>query len=199
MGFEPVAAPLISVAAIEQGEPDLTDVAALAFTSVNGVTAFAALTAARDRPVFAVGDATAAAARQAGFLEVASADGALADLARLLETSGINGVVLAPTAREPAGDLAALAPSVRVRTLAVYAAMETGVDAPAEVDAVLLHSPRAARALAALWPAMAGRPKVFCLSDAVAEPMRLLAPAVVAAQPREADLLEALGNPAPHV
>ena len=101
--------------------------------------------------------------------------------------------------RSPAGDLAALAPSVRVRALAVYAATETGAGAPPEIDAILLHSPRAARALAALWPRMAWRPRVICLSEAVAEPMRGLTPAVVAAQPRETDLLEALGNPAPRV
>jgi uroporphyrinogen-III synthase len=194
-----VVAPLISVAAIDQAEPDLSDVAALAFTSVNGATAFAALTARRELPVFAVGDATAAAAREAGFVQVVSADGALADLARLLEARGIAGVILAPMAREPAGDLAGMAPSLRVRPLAVYAASETGAEAPAEVDAVLLHSPRGARALAALWPTMAGRPRVFCLSEAVADPMRPLVSPVVAAQPRETDLLEALGNPAPRV
>lgn len=184
---------------IEQPEPDLSDVSALAFTSVNGVTAFAGLTRERDRPVFTVGEATAAAARHAGFGTVRSADGALADLARLLETSGVEGAVLAPVAREPAGNLAEMAPTVRVRPLAVYVASETGTAAPEEVDAVLLHSARSARALAGLWLRMTARPTVFALSDAVAEPMRSLTSPVVAAQPREADLLEALGNPAPRV
>lgn len=194
-----MVAPLIAVSPIVQPEPNLSDVAALAFTSVNGVAAFAALTAERDLPVFTVGDGTAAAARRFGFVEVRSADGALGDLARLLETNGIEGVVLAAVAREPAGDLAGLVPTVRVRPLAVYAASETGAAAPEDVDAVLLHSARSARALARLWRGMAARPAVFALSEAVAGPMRPLVSPVVAAQPREADLLEALGNPAPRV
>lgn len=198
-GFEPVVAPLIVITPIGQPEPDLSDVAAFAFTSVNGVTAFAALTRERDRPVFTVGEATAAAARDAGFETVRSADGALADLARLLETSGIKGVVLAPVAREPAGDLTDMTPAVRIRPLAVYAASETGATAPAEIDAVLLHSARSARALAGLWRDMSARPTVLAMSEAVAAPMRPLVSPVIAAQPREADLLEALGNPPPRV
>lgn len=187
------------ITSIEQPEPDLSDVAALVFTSVNGVTAFAGLTQERGRPVFTVGEATAAAARHAGFAAVRSADGALADLARLLVTSRIDGVVLAPVASEPAGDLAGMLPAVRIRPLAVYAASETDAPPPTRMDAVLLHSARSARALARLWRAMDARPGVFALSDAVAEPMRSLTSPVVAAQPREADLLEALGNPAPRV
>lgn len=198
-GFEPVVAPLIAITPIPQPAPDLSDVAALAFTSVNGVMAFAALTDTRDRRVFTVGDATAEAARQAGFQDVQSADGALPDLARLIETSRTDGDILLLTAREPSGDLAALTPNARVRMLAVYAASETGEAAPETVDAALLHSARAARALARLWPGLKTTLPVVALSDQVAAPMRGLTSPVVAAQPREADLLEALGNLPPPV
>ena len=64
LGFEPVVAPLLTIRTLTP-VIDLSGVAALAFTSVNGVTAFAALNADRDKPVFAVGDATAEAAREA--------------------------------------------------------------------------------------------------------------------------------------
>ena len=63
--------------------PFATD--ALLFTSANGVRALAALTPRRDLPALCVGPATAAAARQAGFVNCFEAAGdarALADLAR---------------------------------------------------------------------------------------------------------------------
>ena len=64
--------------------PFLDGVQALLFTSANGVRAFAAASERRDFRVFAVGNATAAAARAAGFAEVTSAGGAVDDLAKLV-------------------------------------------------------------------------------------------------------------------
>lgn len=190
--------PLLEIRPLPQPPPDLSDVAALAFTSVNGVAAFAALSPARDRPVFTVGDATAAAAWEAGFAGVRSADGALPDLARLIDASGV-GPILVPGAREPAGDLSALVRRVQVRPLAVYAAIETEASPPSRIDAVLLHSARAARALAKMWPTLDRSPLVVALAEAVAEPIRPLTTLRVAARPTEPALLEALGNPPPRV
>ncbi len=199
LGFEAVVAPLLKIRPIPRVAPDPDGFAALAFTSVNGVGAFAVLTPRRDRPVFAVGDATAAAARAAGFTDVRSAGGALGDLARLLVESGIAGRVLAPGAREPAGDLAGLLSGVvEVETLPVYEALETGAAAPEAFDAVLIHSPRAGRALAGLGPE-AGRGRLAAaISRAAADalPPDGFAELRVAAAPTEDALLEALGNPA---
>src|SRR5690606_4212312 len=55
LGLEPVIAPLLAIRPLEQPEPDLGGVDVLAFTSPNGVAAFCALTARRDRPVMTVG------------------------------------------------------------------------------------------------------------------------------------------------
>lgn len=201
LGFEPVVAPVLVIRPLPQAAPDLTGIAALAFTSPNGVDAFAALDAARELPVFAVGEATAAAARAAGFGVVRSAGGDLSDLARLLAAEGpAAGVVLAPGAREPAGDLADLPTGgCEVRRLAVYEAIETGAVATPAFDAVLVHSPRAARAVAAM-DAVRGR-RVVVISVAAARPFgpRTGADLKVAEAPTEAALLEALGNPAPAV
>ena len=71
---EPVVAPVLEVRP-SLDAPALEGVGALAFTSRNGVRAFVALTPERDLQVFTVGDATAAAAREAGFTDVASASG----------------------------------------------------------------------------------------------------------------------------
>jgi uroporphyrinogen-III synthase len=198
LGFAPVVAPVLEIRPVAAPEPDLRGIGALAFTSPNGVEAFARLTPRRDQPVFAVGDVTAAAARAAGWDDVVSASGAIGDLERLLADRAA-GPVLAPGAREPAGDLAGrLAGRIEVRRLPVYEAVETAAPAPTDWDVVLVHSPRAARAIvAALGAAGAGGRAAVAISARAAAP---LAPCGfdrldVAAAPAEAAMLEALGNP----
>jgi uroporphyrinogen-III synthase len=180
MGLEPRVDPLLEVRDLSP-EVDLDGVAALAFTSVNGVAAFARLHGDRDRPVFAVGDRTARAAREAGFTAVASADGDVEALAALIlqEAARLDGAVLHPSALEPAGDLVSLlaATGVGARRLAVYETVDrdpspatlAGLD---DLEAVLLHSPRAARVLTS-WLAErpARRLRALCLSPSVARPL----------------------------
>ncbi len=192
---------MLAIRPIPQAPPDLGGVAALAFTSRNGVAAFAALSPDRSRPVFAVGDATAEAARAAGFDRVRSANGDLDRLAALLIAEGPPaGPLLVPGAREPAGDLPALLRGRReARALPVYEAVETGAAAPGRFDAVLVHSARAGRALEALGP-FAGEAAV-ALSAAAAEPLgeRSGLEIRLAATPDETALFAALGNPERHV
>ena len=147
--------------------------------------------------MFTVGDATAAAARAAGFGRVHSAHGDLDRLTALLLAEGPGaGPLLVPGAREPAGDLPALLRGrVEARALPVYEAVETGAEPPGAFEAVLIHSARAGHALAALGP-FAGQTAVT-LSAAAAAPLgdgsgleiRL------AETPDETALLAALGNP----
>ncbi len=202
LGFTPVVDPLLEVASIA-ASIDLTGVAALAFTSANGVEAFARLSRERTAPVFAVGRATASAAREAGFAGISSADGDVEDLARLI-VEAAPGPVLWAGAREPAGDLVATLKEAGLdaRGVAVY---ETLQRAPSEATlalldgplTVLLHSPRAARGLADFLrrrPAPALR--ALCLSEAVAGPLEaLMPPGSVARAPRpdETALLSLLG------
>ena len=205
LGFQPLVAPLLTIRPLSEAlktAPDFATVAALAFTSPNGVAAFAALTPAlRDRPVFAVGDATAEAAREAGFADARSAAGDIHALARLIAATPLDGLILAPGAREPAGDLPALLPDHDIRRLPVYTAEETGVAAPADFDAVLVHSPRAARALAALLaaalPPEAAAPRLaVCISAAAAAPLQGLSFTEIrtADAPDETSILTALGK-----
>jgi uroporphyrinogen-III synthase len=203
LGFDPVVAPLLAIQPLAPPRPDLEGVAALAFTSANGVAAFAELTGVPPLPVFTVGDATAEAARALGFADVRSAGGAVEDLARLLVRTGpTGGIILAPGAREPAGDLAALVGGdKRVRRLAVYDVVGTDRATSAAFDAVLIHSPRAARALAERrGPVAAGR-LAATISPAAAAPLSGLGfrEVRVAAAPTEAALLRTLGNPVPAV
>ncbi|MFC5344827.1 uroporphyrinogen-III synthase [Brevundimonas staleyi] len=198
LGFTPVVAPLLEVRPLDV-RPDLTGIQALAFTSRNGVRAFADRSADRALPVFAVGDATAAAAREAGFTDVRSADGDLPALAALIRAEGVGRAILHPAAAEPAGDLAALVgDAARITTVAVYEAVETDTSAPDAWDAVLIYSPRAARALAArLAPGAVGDRIAIAISLAAAEPLTALgfAEIRIAEAPTEDRLLAALGKP----
>lgn len=191
LGFTPIVDPLLEVASLETAV-DLSGAAALAFTSANGVQAFARLSAERSLPVFAVGRATARAAAEAGFARVASADGDVEDLARLIADAKA-GPVLWAGARDPAADLVALLGGLGVvaRGAVVYETVdrEPSPETLARLDApltALLHSPRAARRLAAILrrrPAAALR--ALCLSEAVAAPLRSLGePGSVACAPR---------------
>jgi uroporphyrinogen-III synthase len=198
MGLEPVVAPVLAIEPLTPALPDLDAFTALAFTSINGVVAFTALTARREQPVFAVGDATAQAAREAGFVDVRSASGDLHALAGLIAAEIRDAALLVPQAQTPAGDFqAALADAgarrVSVQSLAVYRARQTTASAPAPVDAILIHSPRAAQVLTTLAPQPLSDTLIACISSAAAAPLVALGlkPAV-AKTPDEAALLAIL-------
>lgn len=198
LGHTPAIAPLLEVRPVEV-RPDLAGIGALAFTSANGVRAFARQSSQRALPVYAVGSATAAAARRAGFARVISADGDVAALTALIaaDPGRPEGAILHPGAREPAGDLAGAlaAAGVPARSAIVYETVANPARPPPGAQAVLLHSPRAARILAeGLSVAGAPAPAALCLSPAVAAPLSKapLARILVAAAPSEDALLALL-------
>jgi uroporphyrinogen-III synthase len=201
LGIEPIVAPLLEVRAIADADLDLGGVSALAFTSANAVAAFAARSPERRLRVFAVGDATAAAARAQRFESVLSAQGDVAALASALAARRreLSGVILYPAAAEPSQDLAGVLGEVglQVRQTAVY---ETVAVAPpewlserlAQIDGVLLHSAKAARALAQFVKAHPAPELIaYCLSRQIARGLGRagLAQVVSAAQPNETALL----------
>jgi uroporphyrinogen-III synthase len=165
-GIEPVPAPMLRI------EPELEGVARLAgmlagvqavlFTSANGVRAFVRASARFELPVFCVGEATAAAARIAGFRTVASADGDVADLAALVgaRLAPGNGALLHASSLDTAGDLAGdlARQGFTVRPIALYRAIAAETlppDADAalrrgEIALALFFSPRTARSFVRL-------------------------------------------------
>ena len=209
LGHDALIAPLLAVRALEDVQVDLHGVAALAFTSANGIAAFVDRSPERSLPVFAVGAATADIARKAGFGTVSSADGDVETLALLIAARGpYPGVVFHLAPAEGAGDLAGVLRGVGIpaRRLVVYRSVDRPPD-PAtaalipDLTAVLLHSPRAGRGLAA-WLASHPAPNLIalCLSTKVAAPLSdlTLAAVRVAVAPTEAALLallDAPGNP----
>jgi uroporphyrinogen-III synthase len=160
---------------------DLTGVAALAFTSANGVAAFAEASPNRSLRVFAVGAATAAAAKAVGFTGVMSTDGDVSVLAAGIagRRAELKGQVLHPGAAEPAQDLVSLLAELGVaaRAEALYETVARKPD-PAtleildSLDAVLVQSPKAARGLELLLrrnpaPGLTA----LCVSPAAAKPL----------------------------
>lgn len=209
LGLEPLIAPLLAVRPLAFSLGDLSDIAALAFTSAQAPALFIeglgpSAPSLLSRPVFAVGNATAQAARAAGFSAVTSAEGDVAALARLIgaQSPSPAGAVLHPSAVQAAGDLAGdlAALGIRARTLAVY---ETGEVDPwpqiaphlPALEAVLVHSPRAGRALFAF---LARHPapnlRVFALSEAAGAPLKGVnrAGQAIAPFPNDASLLSLL-------
>lgn len=94
MGHEPVVQPLIETRLVPVASDALVDAGALAFTSQSAIDAAVSqglVPALTDLPVFAVGDATADAARRAGFQRVQSAAGSVSDLATLILASPPSG------------------------------------------------------------------------------------------------------------
>ncbi len=107
-GLDPVIAPVMRID-IHKAAIGLAGIAALAFTSANGVRAFAANEARRDLPVFAVGAVTAAAAKAAGFRDVRAAGGDVDTLADHIasESAKLEGRLLHLAGEDRAGDLVA--------------------------------------------------------------------------------------------
>jgi len=181
LGHTPIVAPLLDVRELGEGPPDLGGVAALAFTSANAVRAFARRTPDRSLRVFAVGAATARAAREAGFRRVLSSDGDVAALARGIAARRreLKGVILHPGAAEPAGDLEGelSAAGLEARRLDLY---ETAPSVLSDADmaatsaarTALVHSPKAGRILA---QHLKDRPNpdltVLAISRAALEPL----------------------------
>lgn len=217
LGHEPVLAPLLLMR-VEQVAPVApAGFDAVAFTSAAAAEALSRQpwrTALLGLPSFAVGEATAQAARRLGFAHVVAAGGDAQALAERIaaDLPGRGGRLLHLCGTHRAGDLAALlAPagiSVERRVLyrmeAVRALPATLAAAVREgrVDCVLLYSPRTAATYVELVArASADSLRVLphlALSRAVAAPLAAagFADVRVAAKPTEDALLAALAAPA---
>jgi uroporphyrinogen-III synthase len=205
LGYTPIVEPLFAIEAIPAELPPFD---ALAFTSLNGVRAFARLDARRDVPVFCVGSRTAEEAREAGFMHVMSADGDVAALAALIDARlPVQARLLHTGNEESRGDLAATLTArgrqaVFVPTFRAAAVTRPGSALAAHLagepafEAVMVHSPRAAVILAQFAAKFPNRARldVAAISPAAAQPLLHLARRIeTATQPNEPALLNSLG------
>lgn len=120
----------------------------LIVTSTNGLAAYCAQQSARHQTVWAVGDATATAAREAGFATVHSAGGDASDLIALLKTSGPKRRYLYLRPETVARDMTEalngfdVTPALYYRT--VPRVPEAALQSLDALSHILMHSPRAA-------------------------------------------------------
>lgn len=214
-GVDALLAPMLTIRAAPDAARLLAErlagAQAVLFTSANGVRAFAAASPRRELPVLAVGDASAAAARMAGFRTVASAGGDVADLVELVTAhlSPQGGALLHAAGATLAGDLAGAlaAHGFTVHRATLYEAIPAAALAPevaaamrrGEADLALFFSPRTAttfvRLAAAAGVGTACRAIVaVALSPAVAAALAALSWRAVriASRPGQDDLLAAL-------
>jgi len=209
LGYAPIIEPLFT---LETLRPDLPRFDALAFTSANGVRAFANQSTRRDAPVYCVGQRTGDAARDVGFSAVASAGGDVAALARLIEMRLSPGATLLHAGNEESrGDLVGALTTAGLKAVfcALYRAAPSVAPGPALAaylagqpgfDVVLIHSPRAAAILAGFLAA-ADPPAalaIAAISPAAGSELRPHAARIeIAAAPDENSLLAALERLAP--
>jgi uroporphyrinogen-III synthase len=158
-GHEALVAPLSEIRFLDCEITDLTGVQALLATSSNGVRAFARCCHRRDIPIFTVGDATAATARAAGFVQVMSAAGdaltLIASVRKAVETGAGTLLHIAGRNSTPAFGEKIAEAGFDLRVCELYETVyrtqlpEEIVDAlrRCAVDAVLVLSPEAGRAL----------------------------------------------------
>lgn len=212
-GIETALEPLMSIVDADTPDPDLSGVQALLITSANGIRAFARRVAERGIAVCAVGDASARAAGDLGFADVASASGDVEALAAMVKTDRDPnaGALLHVAGTHVAGDLSGLleAAGFEVRRAVLYEARAAGAlsgetrDAleAGTLDGVLLFSPRTGALFAELvtdagLSETCREMNAYCLSPAVAEKAQSLPwrDVVVATEPSQEALLRALGT-----
>jgi uroporphyrinogen-III synthase len=161
-GIAAIIEPLLEIHYREGPVPDLAGFQAIVCTSANGARALARLSSERGVPLFAVGDASAARARNDGFVRVESAGGSVADLARLVRDrlDPASGRLLHVAGSVAAGDLGgALAENgfavdravlYEARPAAALGAEAVRALAAGIVDFALFFSPRTAAIFARL-------------------------------------------------
>jgi uroporphyrinogen-III synthase len=185
-GFETLIEPILDIDYIPGPAFDLDGVQALLMTSANGVRAFATRDTHRHHRVFAVGEATAKTATDAGFDSVEAAGGDVESLATLVNArlDPTQGGVFHPAGSAVAGDLGGILSRDGFdyrRDVCYHAKVAERLSPTAaneiqanRIDAVLLFSPRTAKAFCqcAIEAGCADSLRhvtAYCLSDAVAK------------------------------
>lgn len=214
MGFDARAMPLTKIIGIEPPAdlPDISDELVIAVTSANAVRHLPdkLLKQLKHRPLFAVGDATAEAARHAGFQSITAAQGDAGDLAGLLIEETPEGVpILYLAGRTRTGTLEDGLKQQRrdviiheiydVQKVSQITYIKNEIVAERLPGAVLLHSATSAKVLAdsirfSNIDKAFDKTHLFCISNRVKETLpeawsRLI---IVADLPTDQALLDAL-------
>ena len=177
------------------------------FTSMNGVRAFSRVAKRRDLTVYAVGDQTAAVAREKGFSEVVSADGGIRELSVLLRRSRISGRVAHIGSEDSRFIDAGVVEVERVRQYRAEAILRLPCKVKqawrrGRIESVLAFSARSARFLVQTLEkegyAPEGRVRALCISPRVAQALAMENPEfrwreiLTSPRPRQESMLQTL-------
>lgn len=188
------------------GAPDWTGVRAIIVTSPNGAAKLRPLGAPADLKVFAVGAASADAARAAGHETVVTGSGDAAGLLDIILSAPDPGCCLHVRGRDQAFDLVDALRAVgrdahshiAYEARAVDALPAAALEALGPGAVVLVHSPLGAERFAALAAAAGrlswlARARLLAISEAAWAPLRHTGAGVtIAGRPDEAGMIEAL-------
>ena len=189
LGIDSEALPLLDCVPLASSLPEPKGFAALAVTSANALEALhrrGVLGGFLGLKVFAVGERTAATARELGFADVVATGGTLDHLVAAIAGAELQGPVFYPSARHPSGDLArslaafgVLVVTTRVYDMRMIEAVPDGVVKrlnSGRFAAALFYSKRTAEAFVSLLGSrLEARAKsrlgMLCLSEQVASPL----------------------------
>ncbi|OYZ14562.1 MAG: hypothetical protein B7Y35_12620 [Sphingomonadales bacterium 28-64-96] len=190
MGHEPVVHPLLETRALPWALPPQTPDAVILSSAAAVRHAGSQADALKNLPAHAVGDATAAAARAAGWHDVKAGPGTMQAL--------LDGLASGQFLHLAGADLTAVTvpPALGLIRVTVYETPLLPLPALPDVDAVLLHSPRTAAQFAGEWDRLGGQRaalQLFAISGAtLAAAGSGWSTARTAAEPTESALLAML-------
>lgn len=189
LGIKAIKMPLLVRHALATGLPEVNGLVGMALTSANAILALAEtgrLAPYLDLKVFAVGERTGQAARNAGFADVTVTGTSLAGLIEHITAAKLTGPLFYPSAQHPSGDLArSLAPAGVLVVQAKIYEMKAITEPPeaqfgdikaGKFSAALFYSRRTADTFVKLARQALARPAranlgVLCLSENIAEPL----------------------------
>lgn len=204
IGHRSITAPVLQIRPTGILPPTI-EPTAIVFTSGHAILHRTLQIRWRSLPVFTVGEHSAALARECGYSDVRSADGAVSDLRDLILGSVSRfGHLVHFGARDPAGNLvddlrrAGLSAELSIAYESVEVTAEqlkTVAMSLPFVDGILVHSPRGARVAAELVRQVRWHGLVFSLSEACAEPFERLPGIAVetAPFPTERSMMDMIG------
>lgn len=207
-GWKPLIEPLLTIVPEKNADMNFNGYGGLIFTSASGVRAVSRADISRDLPVYVVGPATAAAARDSGFIDIRQGGGTVEVLSCFIKNDDraprillhLSGADVAGAVRPPPGIRVDRRVVYRVEAADSLTPMCRDAFAEGQIAAALFFSPRTARIFNSLIRAV-GRAealksvKALCISDSVVECLHDLPwqTIVCAATPDTGGVLSLLG------
>lgn len=177
LGHDPLIEPMMEIIRLPVILPDLAKFSGLAFTSANGVRAFAGISKNRNLAVYAVGEATAGEAKRAEFKNVIDCGGTIEAMNDYLAKNKIANILHLSGSHVSGAILSGSTPATRIALYEGRAATSLSsslIDSlkQGKITKILFYSPRTAKIFSGLvkkreMAANIEHCMALCLSDSV--------------------------------